>query len=92
MKILKILFVLIAIFGFSSKIKAEDCILNGDSATEINKYNQCMAMQIANSRRSSQMEVTFLKNELNKLRNENEILKQKLSQVKLILKNVFLDL
>ena len=92
MKILKILFVLIAIFGFSSKIKAEDCILNGDSATEINKYNQCMAMQIDNSRSSSQMEVTFLKNELNKLRNENEILKQKLSQVKLILKNVFLDL
>jgi hypothetical protein len=92
MKILKILFVLIVIFGFSSKIKAEDCILNGDSATEINKYNQCMAMQIDNSRRSSQMEVTFLKNELNKLRNENEILKQKLSQVKLILKNVFLDL
>ena len=92
MKVFKILFVLIAIFGFSSKIKAEDCILNGDSATEINKYNQCMAMQIDNSRRSSQMEVTFLKNELNKLRNENEILKQKLSQVKLILKNVFLDL
>ena len=92
MKILKILFVLIAIFGFSSKIKAEDCILNGDSATEINKYNQCMAMQIDNSRRSSQMEVNFLKNELIKLRNENEILKQKLSQVKLILKNVFLDL
>ena len=51
-----------------------------------------MAMQIDNSRRGSQMEVTFLKNELNKLRNENEILKQKLSQVKLILKNVFLDL
>ena len=92
MKILKILFVLIAIFGFSSKIKAEDCILNGDSATEINKYNQCMAMQIDNSRRNIQMEITFLKNELNKLRNENEFLKQKLSQVKLILKNVFLDL
>ena len=92
MKILKILFVLIAIFGFNSKIKAEGCILNGDSATEINKYNQCMAMQIDNSRRNIQMEITFLKNELNKLRNENEFLKQKLSQVKLILKNVFLDL
>ena len=92
MKILKILFVLICIFGISSKIKAEDCILNGDSATEINKYNQCMAMQIDNSRRRNQMEMNFLKNELNKLRNENEILKQKLSQIKLVLKNIFLDL
>ena len=92
MKILKILFVLIAIFGFSLKIKAKDCILNGDSAIEINKYNQCMAMQIDNSRRINQMEINSLKNELNKLRNENEILKQKLSQIKLVLKNIFLDL
>ena len=92
MKILKILFVLITIFGFSSKIRADDCILKGDSATEINKYNQCMAMQIDNSRRRNQMEINFLKNELNNLRNENEILKQKLSRIKLDLKNIFLDL
>ena len=92
MKILKILLISISIFGISSKIKAEDCILNGDSATEINRYNQCMAMQIDNSRRRNQMEMNFLKNELNKLRNENEILKQKLSQIKLVLKNIFLDL
>ena len=51
-----------------------------------------MAMQIDNSRRRNQMEMNFLKNELNKLRNENEILKQKLSQIKLVLKNIFLDL
>ena len=51
-----------------------------------------MAMQIDNSRRRNQMEINFLKNELNKLRNENEILKQKLSQIKLVLKNIFLDL
>ena len=92
MKILKILFVLVTIFGISSKINADDCILNGDSATEINRYNQCMAMQIDNSRRRNQMEINFLTNELNKLRNENEILKQKLSQIKLVLKNIFLDL
>jgi len=92
MKILKILFVLITIFGFSSKIRADDCILKGDSATEINKYNQCMAIQIDNSRRRNQIEINFLKNELNNLRNENEILKQKLSKIKLVLKNIFLDL
>ena len=92
MKILKILLISISIFGISSKINADDCILNGDSATEINRYNQCMAMQIDNSRRRNQMEINFLKNELNKLRNENEILKQKLSQIKLVLKNIFLDL
>ena len=92
MKVLKILFVLITIFGFSSKIRADDCILKGDSATEINKYNQCMAIQIDNSRRRNQIEINFLKNELNNLRNENEILKQKLSKIKLVLKNIFLDL
>ena len=92
MKVLKILFVLIAIFGFSSKIKAEDCILNGDSATEINKYNQCMAMQIDNSRNRYQMEINFLNDELKKLRSENQFLKQKLSQIKENLKNLFLNL
>ena len=51
-----------------------------------------MAIQIDNSRRRNQMEINFLKNELNNLRNENEILKQKLSKIKLVLKNIFLDL
>ena len=92
MKVLKILFVLIVIFGISSKIKAEDCILNGDSATEINKYNQCMAMQIDNSRNRYQMEINFLNDELKKLRSENQFLKQKLSQIKENLKNLFLNL
>ena len=74
------------------KAHANECILEGDSAFQINKYNQCMAMQIDNSRNRYQMEINFLNNELKKLRSENQLLKQKLSQIRENLKNLFLNL
>jgi len=74
------------------KVKANECVLEGDSAFQINKYNQCMAMQIDNSRNRFQMEINFLNSEIEKLRSENQILKQKLSQIKETLKNLFLNL
>ncbi len=92
MKILKILLILLFIFLISMKVKANECVLEGDSAFQINKYNQCMAMQIDNSRNRFQMEINFLNSEIEKLRSENQILKQKLSQIKETLKNLFLNL
>ena len=92
MKRLKILLVISFIFFILTKAYANECILEGDSAFQINKYNQCMAMQIDNSRNIYQMEINFLNDELKKLRSENQFLKQKLSQIKENLKNLFLNL
>ena len=92
MKKLKILVVISFTFLILIKAQANECILEGDSAFQINKYNQCMAMQIDNSRNRYQMEINFLNDELKKLRSENQFLKQKLSQIKENLKNLFLNL
>ena len=92
MKRLKVLVVLPFFFLILIKAQANECILEGDSAFQINKYNQCMAMQIDNSRNRFQMEINFLNSEIKKLRSENQILKQKLSQIKETLKNLFLNL
>ena len=68
--------------------KAEECILNGDTAIEINRYNHCLANQMSNSR-NMQMEINRLKDELVRLTEENQTLKQKLKIIQLTIKNLF---
>ena len=92
MKRLKILLVTSFTCLILIKANANECILEGDSAFQINKYNQCMAMQIDNSINRYQMEINLLIDELKKLRSENQFLKQKLSEIKENLKNLFLNL
>ena len=85
---------LIAIFIIlqNNNLRSEDCILNSGSANDINKYNQCLAnkMQMANNQNSIELE--YLRNEIIKLKEENLILKQKLDQIKGMLKNIFLNI
>ena len=85
---------LIAIFIIlqNNNLRSEDCILNSGSANDINKYNQCLAnkMQMANNQNSIELE--YLRNEIIKLKEENLILRQKLDQIKDMLKNIFLNI
>ena len=87
-------FLLITIFIIlqNNNLRSEDCILNSGSANDINKYNQCLAnkMQMANNQNSIELE--YLKNEIIKLKEENLILRQKLDQIKDMLKNIFLNI
>ena len=88
----RILLITIFIILQNNNLRSEDCILNSGSANDINKYNQCLAnkMQMANNQNSIELE--YLRNEIIKLKEENLILKQKLDQIKGMLKNIFLNI
>ena len=88
----KILLITIFIILQNNNLRSEDCILNSGSANDINKYNQCLAnkMQMANNQNSIELE--YLRNEIIKLKEENLILRQKLDQIKDMLKNIFLNI
>ena len=88
----RILLITIFIILQNNNLRSEDCILNSGSANDINKYNQCLAnkMQMANNQNSVELE--YLKNEIIKLKEENLILRQKLDQIKDMLKNIFLNI
>ena len=88
----RILLFTIFIILQNNNLRSEDCILNSGSANDINKYNQCLAnkMQMANNQNSVELE--YLKNEIIKLKEENLILRQKLDQIKEVLKNIFLNI
>ena len=88
----RILLITIFIILQNNNLRSEDCILNSGSANDINKYNQCLAnkMQMANNQNSIELE--YLKNEIIKLKEENLILRQKLDQIKDMLKNIFLNI
>ena len=88
----RILLFTIFIILQNNNLRSEDCILNSGSANDINKYNQCLAnkMQMANNQNSIELE--YLKNEIIKLKEENLILRQKLDQIKEVLKNIFLNI
>ncbi len=88
---LKVFLFVFITFNMVSPVKAEECILNGDTAVEINRYNQCLANQM-NISRGMQMEINRLREELMRLSEENQTLKQKLNSIKLTLKNIFLEL
>ena len=88
---LKIFLFVFVTLNMFSPAKAEECILNGDTAVEINRYNQCLANQM-NYTKGMQMEINHLRNELMILKEENLTLKQKLNSIKLTLKNLFLEL
>ena len=88
----RILLITIFIILQNNNLRSEDCILNSGSANDINKYNQCLAnkMQMANNQNSIELE--YLRNEIIKLKEENIILRQKLDQIKDMLKNIFLNI
>tara|TARA_B100000524_G_C23454134_1_gene300001 strand:- start:257 stop:532 length:276 start_codon:yes stop_codon:yes gene_type:complete len=88
----RILLITIFIILQNNNLRSEDCILNSGSANDINKYNQCLAnkMQMANNQNSIELE--YLRNEIIKLKEENLILRQKLDQIKDMLKNIFLNI
>ena len=88
---LKIFLFVFITLNMVSPAKAEVCTLAGDTAIEINRYNQCLANQMNNSQRM-QMEMNRLKEEMIILREENQKLKQKLNSIRLTLKNLFLKL
>ena len=89
---IRILLITIFIILQNNNLLSEDCILNSGSANDINKYNQCLAnkMQMANNQNSIELE--YLRNEIIKLKEENLILRQKLDQIKDMLKNIFLNI
>ena len=88
---LKIFLFVFITLNIISPTKAEECFLNDGSANEINRYNQCLANQMNNAR-GMQMEINHLREELMRLTEENQTLKQKLNSIKLTLKNIFLEL
>ena len=89
---IKRIFFSIFIISLSNNIQSEECILNDGTANEINKYNQCLSKQIISARNKDSLELQNLRIEIKKLKEENLKLKQKLSQIREILKKIFLNL
>ena len=87
-------FLLITIFIIlqNNNLRSEDCILNSGSANDIIKYNQCLANKMQMTNNQNSIELEYLKNEIIKLKEENLILRQKLDQIKDMLKNIFLNI
>ena len=87
-------FLLITIFIIlqNNNLRSEDCILNSGSANDIIKYNQCLANKMQMTNNQNSIELEYLRNEIIKLKEENLILRQKLDQIKDMLKNIFLNI
>ena len=77
----KLLACLIAALLIMTPSYAHRCILEGNDAADISRYNSCKAdLNIASIHAESPSEVT--ENELERLRVENTLLKAKLDQVR----------
>ena len=87
-------FLLITIFIIlqNNNLRSEDCILNSGSANDIIKYNQCLANKMQMTNNQNSIELEYLRNEIIKLKEEILILRQKLDQIKDMLKNIFLNI
>ena len=71
----------IAIFLMISPAYAHKCILEGNNAADISRYNSCKAdLNIASIHAETPLEVTA--NELDQLRVENTLLKAKLDRMR----------
>ena len=69
---------------------AHKCILEGNNAADINRYNSCKAdLNIASIHAETPLEVTA--NELERLRVENTLLKAKLDQMRRQLLSILSD-
>ena len=88
----RILLITIFIILQNNNLRSEDCILNSGSANDINKYNQCLANKMQMTNNQNSVELEYLKNQIIKLKEENLILRQKLDQIKDMLKNIFLNI
>ena len=88
----RILLITIFIILQNNNLRSEDCILNSGSANDIIKYNQCLANKMQMTNNQNSIELEYLRNEIIKLKEENLILRQKLDQIKDMLKNIFLNI
>ena len=80
----------IAAFLIISPSYAHRCILEGDDAADISRYNSCKAdLNIDSIHAESPSEVT--KNELERLRVENTLLKAKLDKMRRQLLSILSD-
>ena len=80
----------IALFLMISTAYAHKCILEGNNAADISRYNSCKAdLNIASIHAETQSEVTA--NELDQLRVENTLLKAKLDRMRRQLLSILSD-
>ena len=75
------------LFVIDNKVFSHECILKGDTATEINSYNTCKVDEINQSQNLS-LKLRNSKKELDFLKEENFNLKQKLVEIKLMLQRI----
>ena len=81
---------LIAMFLIISPAYAHKCILEGNTAADISRYNSCKAdMNVASKHAESQPQATL--NELDRLRAENMLLKGKLDRMRRQLLSILAD-
>ena len=80
----------IAIFLIISPAYAHKCILEGNTAAEISRYNSCKAdLNIASIHAETQSEANL--NELDQLRAENTLLRVKLDRMRRQLLSILAD-
>ena len=82
-----IIFPILFLILFSFNVKAHDCILMGTSAEEITIYNTCL---VHSKQKEPKISVTnsMMKIKLQKLKNENLSLKNKLLDIRLRFDNL----
>ena len=88
MKYFKIL-LFIKIVLISSIAYSHECVLKDDSTFEINLYNLCLSDEIGNIDNNKDI---LLKEEIKRLKIENDLIKNKLYKIKLSLQNLLLNL
>ncbi len=80
----------IAIFLIISPAHAHKCMLEGNTAAEISRYNSCKAdLNIASIHAETQSQATL--NELDQLRAENTLLRVKLDRMRRQLLSILAD-
>ena len=77
-------------FLIISPAYAHKCILEGNTAADISRYNSCKAdLNIASTHADAQSQATL--NELDRLRTENMLLKAKLDRMRRQLLSILAD-
>lgn len=71
----------IAVFFIISPTYAHKCILEGDAAADITRYNSCKA-DLGIASMHEEMQSKAYANEVDQLRAENTLLKAKLNQIR----------
>ena len=79
------------LFFISVNAHSHECILKGDSVSEINTYNACLSNQIGEPKSDEKNEL-ILKEKIKILNIENRLLRERLEQVKRALHKLLLAL